>query len=264
MEPTLALTRDKIRAEVGLFLGYGRGAAYSETTWTSLQEAQINTCVDSGLRRFYYTAEAPGVPAGYDWSFLTPHATFTLASGGQYVELPLDFGGLVGELTLDGGESRAFHRVRLTRRVRELYAQDPDTTGQPLECEVVWVKGANPTESQRARLWFYPEADTAYTINGQYFVLGDALSADFPYALGGPAHHETILESCLAVAEERIDDVKGGPHAQSFAERLRFSVAHDRRYKAQWVGDMGDTSDHRPARGRLRGDYSVTFDGTQY
>lgn len=264
MEPTLALTRDKIRAEVGLFLGWGRGAAFSETTWTSVQEAQVNSCVDSGLRRFYYTASMDGVPAGYEWSFLRPQVTFTLPSGEQFIEMPPDFGGLVDSLTLAGSHSKSFKRIQVTNRVRERYAVLPTTTGQPCEVEIVWRKGTTALEGQRARLWFWPLSDAAYTVNGQYYVHPDALDAAFPYALGGPAHVETILESCLAIAEERLDDIKGGPHGMAFAERMRASIALDRRHKAQTVGYNGDASDGHHLRGRYHRDTSVTFDGTQY
>ncbi len=79
----------------------------------------------------------------------------------------------------------------------------------------------------------------------QYYLLPDYLTTNYPYALGGMAHAETVLESCLAVMEERLDDITRGqgPHGIAFMGRLAASISMDRKSKAQTLGRNRDGSD---------------------
>ena len=57
-------------------------------------------------------------------------------------------------------------------------------------------------------------------------------------------HAETILESCLAIAEQRMEN-QSGIHSQKFVERLTASVAHDKQYYTPERGGYNaDRSDH--------------------
>jgi hypothetical protein len=39
-EPTISISRDELRAEIGAFLGYRRGTVYGDTAWTGSQHAR--------------------------------------------------------------------------------------------------------------------------------------------------------------------------------------------------------------------------------
>lgn len=268
-ESSLALKKSDLESEVGLFLGYGRGSDAGDTAWTSAQSAAIASCVKSGLRQFYFNPAVPerGVPASYSWSFLQPTLTVTLASGADSIDLPADFSGLQGnDLTLSDS-NRPVCRIPLVGEgeIRRQFAYDADATGQPLMAAVRPLKERRGERGQRFELLFWPAADQAYTVEFTYHLTGEALTGDAPYAYGGAAHAETILESCLAIAEQRLDDSMT-VHSEKFKERLEASVAHDRRGKPQHLGYNADRSDAREWWGRRRGPGipTVTWDGVEY
>ncbi len=122
------------------------------------------------------------------------------------------------------------------------------------------MKGTTLQESQRYRLEVWPEADADYTLSVPMAVLLDALSGSRPYAYGGQPHSETILESCLSIAEQRGND-QMGVHTQKYQERLAASIAYDQRLKPSDLGYNGDGPHYERDR---RDGISVTFDGVLY
>jgi hypothetical protein len=97
-----------------------------------------------------------------------------------------------------------------------------------------------------------------------YYVLPAMLTSGVPYPYGGATHAETILESCLAVAEQRLDD-SAAVHSSKYRMCLEASVMADRRHRPQLLGYNGDRSD---GRGRLtprdRYENGVTYNGVQF
>ncbi len=95
-----------------------------------------------------------------------------------------------------------------------------------------------------------------------YTILPDFLSGSKPYAYGGSAHTETIIESCLAVAEQRLDDAMT-VHSVQFKRLLAASVGHDRRLQPNNYGYNGDRRDgrFRSFRGRPWDNLTVTYNG---
>lgn len=263
MESTLSLAKTAIEYEVAVFLGYEtdpdlRGARES---------AAIDGIVKSGLRQFYYNPAVPDldIPAAYEWSFLKPVATFSLASGSQTLPLPDDYGGSDGDVTIASTEGGTWLPIYLVGEgvIRTNYMRYPEMTGQPTCCAERPLKGTAAQRGQRYELVFYPEPDDDYTIQLTYHVLPDALSGSRPYCYGGMAHAETILESCLAIAEQRLDDASL-VHSMKFHERLKASVEVDRRHKPERLGYNGDRSDDRYGPWGQRGwrdRITVTFDG---
>ena len=226
-----------LTGDVGHFLGYGRGEDNGDVAWDDRQQANVDRCVKGGLRKFYH--------CGHDWSFLKPTATLTLASGSSLVTLPDDCGGIEGRIavSISGGSSVCVAlSVGSVGQVYEQEARYPETTGQPQFCCVEATKGTTQQKGQNQRLHVWPEADQAYTLKFAYYVNPDYLSGSFPYAYGGPQHAETLLESCLAVAEKILDD-KADVHAMEFKECLQSSIDIDRRLKPQTLGYNGDRSD---------------------
>jgi hypothetical protein len=185
--------------------------------------------------------------------------------------LPDDYGGLEGQITVaaSGSTSLAWYPVDFMPigRLYQQYAQFPVTTGRPQMCCQEPLKGTSGLLGQQFRLKIWPVADQAYTIQFQYYLNPDALTGAFPYCYGGAQHAETILESCLAIAEERLDDTSE-VHGAKFKERLAASISKDRTQKPQKLGYNRDCSDYRywGRDGRFPDHVQawITVDGVQY
>jgi hypothetical protein len=101
-----------------------------------------------------------------------------------------------------------------------------------------------PRSIQRQRDGFWPISDQTYTLTFAYYLNPDYLSGAFPFAYGGAQHAETLLESCLAIAEKILDDA-ATVHAAEFEKRLAVSMDLDRRTKPQNLGYNRDQSDQQ-------------------
>lgn len=255
-EPTLSLTNSELEAEVGFFLGLGRGTNYSETAWSARNQLSITNAVKSGLRMFYFAAD-------YDWSFIRPTRQVTFISGNNSVDLPDDFGGLEGTIrVIDSGRIGIPIKQTNEQKIGRMYGEEPDISGQPQYCAVRIPSTTSIFKGQRANLYLYPEADQDYTLEFQMYLNPDALSASFPYALGGTTHAETIRAACKAAAERDINNVQNGPQQAYYMERLKASISLDRRNKGQTFGYNSDPGYNR----RMPSDRSniqvpVTYDG---
>lgn len=245
MESSLNDTYWDVAGDVGVYLGWGSGERMGDTPWSDEEFRIIQRHIKSGLRSFYFPVPIDGVQ--YEWSFLKPVATLTLAADSQHIELPDDFGGITSVITVSADGSTVYQpfpiRLMLEAAVRQQYAQLPTTSGRPVQMALIASEKPTIAKSNRQQLWVWPIADTAYTIEFQYQILPAMLSGSLPYAYGGALHAETILEACLAQAELKGDDQGDGPHAMKFRERLAASIAQDRKFKAQFVGYNGDHSD---------------------
>ncbi len=152
--------------------------------------------------------------------------------------MPDAFGGIDGPLTFNEYTSSDVVKVTGESRVRMLN-QWNTTTGRPQLCAVRW-KYSDSTAGHRAEMIFWPTPDSAYILYYRYLFLPDALDASNLYHLGGMAHSETLLESCLAVAEMRKNDERG-IHWARFLELLQTSIDYDlRSMSAESLGYMGD------------------------
>ena len=248
MESSLTLQYVQLKGEVGEFIGYGRGPDNgADSTWNAAQVSDIDFCVASGLRQFYFPPPVEGERGSYDWSFLKPTSTFDLPVNAYIVPLPDDFGGFEGPVTLLTTNKTAMPwqiQWRNEGVIREMYAVTPQMSGPPMFCATVPLKGTTGTQGQRFQLLMFPLADQDYTVQAQYYISPDFLSGAFPYAYGGAPHAETLLESCLAIAEQRRDDAMS-VHSAKFKERLLASISMDRRMKPQKLGRNLDRSDDR-------------------
>jgi hypothetical protein len=266
VEPTLALQKKDYEAEVGDFLGYGRGELFGDTAWTSEQAATCERLGKSGLRQFYKPPIVPGESTAYAWSFLQQVTTVTTTADSPYLDMPADFGHPVGELFVVDSDRITVPVKFAGGLVRRLLADFPDRTGPP---EVAELLGGRQTTAERGQRWqvrLYPTPDAAYTLQVRYTLSPAALSGETPYAYGGPDHAETILASCVAAAEVWKDNQKG-PMWDHFLTLLAASVSRDRELKPQLFGYNGDASDCDwldGYRGRWRTENGVTVNGVQY
>lgn len=241
-ESTLSLNYDELAGEVGFYAGWGRGANLGDPAWDTRQQKTIDSCVKTGLRKFYFPV---GVEKSvYSWSFMRPIATMALVQNVRTANFPDDFGQFEGSITLTSPQGTIWGQVQIMSegQVDQAYGSNPARTGRPLIAAISAIKGTSLTAGQRFQLLVFPLPDQAYTIQFQYYILPDFLTAALPYALGGATHAETIKEAVLAAAELLIDNNKG-IHYSLFQEQLSASMDLDRRNKPQTLGPNLDRSD---------------------
>jgi hypothetical protein len=255
-ESTLNLKLDDIRKKLARFAGWvaniSSGTPWSFKMLSTEQQDIVNDSLASGLRRFYFpTPTDQPTMAGYEWSFLKPIISLDFAINTNIITLPAEYVGVSGtRVTIaPSGTQAQPYEIKWTNegKIRELYSITPTLIGPPMYVTMISTQGTSPRRSQVFQFYFFPTADQEYTIQTAVTIAPDFLTENAPYAYGGPAHAETVLESCLAVMEERLDDqLQGsGPHAQAFQMRLMASITIDRRNKPPRTGYNSDLSDER-------------------
>ena len=258
-ESSLSLTFHGLRSAVGYKLGYGTDSS----VWTANQTAEINGIVASGLRQFYNPPPLRSGEVGHVWSFLRLAAQIEMvADQGDYTA-PDDFGGLDGPITYEPTVYDGKIVVVPEWKIREM-RQSSDLASYP-RFVAVRPKSSTGSSGQRFEFMFFPVPDAGYLLNYRYHFLANAVDASYPYPMGGQPHAETILESCLAIAETRSEDGVSSVHRELFAERLAASVAYDKRVSApDCLGYNGDNSDRAGYGKRNRSDIEVTYNGVSY
>lgn len=227
-EPTLSLTRDQVRQRIALFLGFGMRIE----DWDADQVQQIDLVLTDGLGRFYRpVTEGKTV---YEWSFLKPTASLTLIVGTSTYDLPDDCDGAVDRFFLTTGADPG---PLLQIPVDELLIQQANdsNTGTPKYFAVrPKAGGPNSLISRRWEVIFFPTPNEAATARYHYPVNPDApgTGANNPYLLGGSAHSQTIVASCLAVAEMLLKPMSTAM-GEEFARRMAASIAADERITEQ-------------------------------
>lgn len=241
-ESTLSLSLTDLRKEVGWFWLGER----TSSNWSSDETTQIDEIINSGLRQFYHPAPTQIAPKGHKWTFLEPTTTLTTSADDYDYNLSADFGGLLGSITYAGTDNRWFP-VEMTgeNRIRLLRQRDFTDVNSDPKLAAIRPKSSDGSNGQRFELLLWPTPDKAYTLSYKYHALANKLTTGNPYPLGGEAHAETILESCLAVAETRMDNV-AGIHSAAFQSRLNASISYDRKlHTPERMGYNGDGSDAR-------------------
>lgn len=256
-ESELSVAYSDLLQEVAAFLGYGPDSS----AWSAPQLAELDRYVQAGVRRFYYPPAVEGVEAGYQWSFLSPVATLATVADQGSQELPGNLGRVMGNLHFDENQHRAPITQVSEQRYQELTSRG-DGTGHPRHVRVRYREQEPPT-GQRFEAAWWPVPDAAYTLTYRYEGYSGKLSDDNPYPLGGMRHAELVVQSCLAVAEQRANDERG-LHNQEFERVLASAIEQDRRIGAQHFGHMGDFSEHGAPRrrGYTGATYPITYKGS--
>lgn len=182
-------------------------------------------------------------------------------------DLPDAFGYLEGNLTYEPNVSGLDIRVTGEGEIRRLRMRDGTSTGRPYLAAVrsKALMASPVTVGQRQEILFHPAPSAAYVLSYKFHALPDKLNATDVYTYGGMAHAETLLESCLSVAEERENDGSHGPHWNAFMERLAASISFDRRLRPQYLGYNGDRSDERELRAfRHETRITTSYNGPNY
>ena len=267
MEPTNSLTKAELDTAAAVEMGFSR----TSTDWDDDQAAMVDEVVKMAQRRVYFTEANPqlGIPAGYKWTFLKPVATLTLPSGSKYLDLPDDFGGLEGMMSVaQSGETGFWPIPQISEpQIRVLHANDTESTGEPQCVAVEQRPGTTATEGQRARLVVFPTSDAAYTLQCQYYLTPGATSGSRPYPYGGSQHAELFHAAVLACVEFKVHGMIAERDAY-FMRRLATSVEIDQRNREQTLGRVVDNSDGLHYRDRLRRrdgtSWGVLFNGVEY
>lgn len=224
--------------------------------WSNDQEQEANLAIDTGLRNFYNPVQVLGRASVHEWSFLAPTETMVTVANQITVDMPPGFAMLDGPM---------FYRPSTTAMgpaVQEVSEQhilgqlaQVERTGQPTEV-ACRVKSPD-AQGTRYELLFWPIPDDAYEISFKYRASPALLQADEDYPLGGAIHAQTIIEACMAAAEE-LRGVKG-LHGKLFRERLAASVARDQQAASpETLGYGYDRSD------RPMDPYGLTFHDCSY
>lgn len=203
--------------------------------------------------------------------------TVTAAAGSSYTlgfnayDLPDDWGSFVSPLTYRPGTSDLYspidivgeHMIRTKRQANDWFARPQVAATRP--------KTFDATTGQRFQITFWPTPDDAYVLTYRYNANPNKLSSTNKYPLGGMRHGETVLASCLAVAEARRNDVQG-LHRARFMELLAASISWDANANSpDFLGLNNDRSDYDSRRGRFGDQWGhetsnnyVTLNGVVY
>lgn len=174
----------------------------------------------------------------------------TAAAGSVYqlvnwdYDLPATFGGPSGPMTFAGGsgycEARRVGEADIRVRRQNMMTA---ITGPPHHYAVRPKDMATGTVGQRFELLVWPAPDKAYVLTYRYLYLIGEITSGSPFPPGGMMHAETILQSCLAIAERRIEH-RGTKEFAAFMQLLKGSIEHDRRISApDTYGYNGDSSE---------------------
>ena len=154
-------------------------------------------------------------------------------------DLPSDFGGLRGEVNFRDDSGYAPLRLVNESAIQRLRSEGDWTKDIPEYVAIIPVDTDNATDSsQTYKLSIWPFPDKKYDLVFSYTVYANAMTTvsaynaldDFHVPIGGAYHSETILSSCLAVAEQMIDEFNNpGKMQAKFIERLSASISYDRR-----------------------------------
>jgi hypothetical protein len=187
-------------------------AATNGTLWIDDVEYSVTTRTD----------DTNLVVVGAD---ITTATTFELTHDGNYT-MPDDFGGIDSLITIEDMYGYPPLSIVHEGKIRALRQQDYSITGVPY-LAALRPKTSSGATGQRMEMILYPRPDSAYTLSYTYFSLPNKLTTSAPYPLGGMIHAETIMESCLAIAEQNSDDAEG-LHKNKFYERLLTSIDKDK------------------------------------
>lgn len=261
----LQLTRAELRDEIARFMSFGQ---YTQATTQGQKD--INAFIKRGLRQFYNPPPIPGQSGVHTWSFLEPWADLATVTNQEAYDLPAHFGGLVGDMSFPTEQSKPPVENVGEANFRIIQTEEPNRKDRPSVCCIVPKDAANteyPDNPTQFQLYLWPKPDKAYTLRYKYIAIqGDESESANDTFLGGAQHSETILASCLSIAEEYVE-TPNSRYRELFSQRLAASILLDGR--ANSPDNFGPNVDRSDMRGQFRrhtDDYTVRYydiDGNQ-
>lgn len=228
-ESTLTLTRLQLKTAVGQYLSLSRTIA----DWSAENASDVDLILASGLRNFYsphIKSKNPSAPHHtHVWSFLIGRTSVSLSNGTATYDLADDFGGFVDtELAFTSSKDWPLLLVPMWRVLEKIQSGTSMPSGitQPL-LAAVERKSFTAATGQRWQIVVWPTPTSSLTATGRYRSEPDLFANDAHYPMGNALHAETIQESCLAAAEELMND-QSAVHRERFVVLLEASIAADR------------------------------------
>lgn len=226
---TSSVSYDDLMAAVADFLGRPL------SLMTDDEKAKADSFVQSGIRNFYYPPKMEGVDENFEWSFLRQSGGVDLLSGVAAYVLPDGFGRILGQIHFDDSPSPGIPVIPYGELVK---MSASGLKGRPRFAAVASRRDFG-TKGQLKEIRFFPAPDKAYSVSFACDADDGRIGEDRPYPLGGAMFSELIIESCLAVAEQRAND-EAGLHTDNFNRLLVSMIARDRKSSAQNYGMVGD------------------------
>lgn len=224
-ESTLSVTRAEVKRALARFLGLSR----TISDWTSENTTDLTDLTSAGERNFYTPTN------GHQWSFLTVQLSLSIVNGTSSYDLPDDFAGFLDEeLAFSTTKTWPLKLapLKLVLEKQQDGTSMPSGISQPLLAAVRPKTAFAPATGQRWQVLLWPTPTSSLTVVGRYRSLPNTMSDDAYYPMGGQPHGQTLIESCLAVAEESLND-ESGVHRARFNELMAASVAADLRLHQQ-------------------------------
>lgn len=228
--PALSKTFDDLRREIGFAADYG--ASVSDWSGNPVKAQIIEDVMVSGLTQFYWY-DPPELQKHHGavqrdnqhaWSFLKPLATLDVLANQATYELPEDFAGLVTkEITLADGTVIGQVNDDELQTVKVKF----NKTGTP-QYFLVRPKAHHGDFEGRMELVLYPTPDTSGEATYRYEIIPNFISTTNKYPHGSRLHSVTILESCLAALELKLNDAPAA-HSEKFHRCLLSSIELDLR-----------------------------------
>lgn len=213
-------TYDWLALSVGSFLGLGE----ADAQWDEYQQKKIDWIVQQGVAQFYNPPPVPGQLRPHVWSFLMDRATLSISSGDYDYDLPSTFGGVMTEVTHQVADGQRKLEIVDEVTIRALQAKD-DQSAVPSYL-AIRPKTIDLTSEQAFEAILYPTPDASYTLEYRFKVNHAVLDSTNLYPLGTRTHSQTIVFSCLAMAELNQAKQPGGMY-QAFLSQLRASLQLD-------------------------------------
>ena len=188
------------------------------------------------MRNWLYPAVNESDPL-YEWSFLRKTGSITLVDSDRDYTLPDDFSGTILDDSTryaSGSKNPPLLKVSESTIDREL-AED-STKGIPRYFAIRNLAHA-PTTGQRYELLVFPTPGTGAALGEglvltyRYVLLQDVINSTNLYPPGGARYSELLLLSCLAAAEERMDDSPSNQFAERFKQQLISAIRSDLQIK---------------------------------
>ena len=179
----LGLTREELGGEVGRFLGYGRDYG----SYNDYQKDDVDSWIRRGLRQFYSPPPIPGATKSHEWNFLRPTSTLaTVVSTASYT-LPIEVGGLVGDLVFASEQAKPSVEVLNYQRFLEAKITNPTRTGRPIYATATPTQttDVSPAAPMSWTLELWPVPDKVYSLTYRYSAIQqDAFDIDTIDVLG--------------------------------------------------------------------------------
>lgn len=223
--PSLEITYLELRNAVTHMLGMGTTlSSYSDLS--NNEKEIVDDLIRSGLRSFY-SPKKPGSEAPYVWSFLIKEGFIQIIAGGHMIsgsDLPDGYHGGLQYLTFPGKPPLSIVPLSQLRRFQQAETSGLINLGTPRYAT------SYHREISGGHDWvieLYPSPDQAMgTATFGYQIFPPALDNNDDVPFGAEAHSETILLSCFAAAEMRINDAQG-VYWDRFQERLSAAIESD-------------------------------------